>query len=81
MLFSNPLKWSESAVGSWWRFAFAGICMSLFILNAVYMAAESGLRSGLCAAFLPVAWQFMHLYALRRLSSDLKDADRSASAA
>lgn len=67
MLFENPREWTRSAVGSWWRFAFMAIgCVGLMIY-AVYAAAESGLRSGLSVAALPIIFQLLFLYALRRM--------------
>jgi hypothetical protein len=67
MLFSNPREWAKSAVGSWWRFAFMAVGNTAFILYAVYIAAESGLRSGLSIVVMPVLFQLMFLYALRRI--------------
>lgn len=67
MLFSNPRKWTESAVGSWWRFAFMAIVNTTFILYAVYVASDSGLRSGMSVVLMPVIFQLFFLYALRRM--------------
>lgn len=65
MLFTDPRKWTQDAVGSWWRFALIAIANTAFIVYAVYVSADSGFRSGLAAAVMPVVFQLLFLYALR----------------
>jgi hypothetical protein len=67
MLFSDPRKWTKSAVGSWWRFWFMAIAISVMSVYAVFVAADSGFRSGLIVALMPLMFQFFFLYALRRM--------------
>jgi hypothetical protein len=67
MLFTDPRNWSKSAVGSWWRFCFMVIAMSGLSVYAVFVAAESGFRSGLIVALMPIMFQVFFLYALRRM--------------
>ncbi len=66
MLFEDPKEWTRSAVGSWWRFAFMAIGNIGLMFYALYVAAESGLRSGIFVAALPMMFQLLFLYALRR---------------
>jgi hypothetical protein len=67
MLFADPRAWTKSAVGTWWRFAFVAIMLSGLFVAAVFIAAESGLRSGLSAVVGPIVFQIFVLYALRRM--------------
>lgn len=67
MLFTNPRKWTHIAVGTWWRFTFMTIANAGFLANAVYVASDSGLRAGLAAALMPLGFQLLFLYALRRM--------------
>ena len=67
LLFTEPRKWTQRAVASWCRFGFIAAAEAAFIIYAVYVAAESGLRSGLAAAVMPIWFLFLILYALRRM--------------
>ena len=67
MLFSDPRSWAKSAVGSWWRFASMATALPAFCVYAVFVAAESGFRSGLIIAITPIMFQLFFLYALRRM--------------
>lgn len=67
MLFTNPRKWTHGAVGTWWRFLLVAIFTVGLTIYAPYVAAESGLKSGLAAALMPIMFQLMFLYALRRM--------------
>jgi hypothetical protein len=67
MLFTNPRQWTRSAVGSWWRFTFVAIANAALLVNALYVAANSGMQSGLAAALFPLLFQLFFLYALRRM--------------
>ena len=67
MLFTNPRQWTKGAVGSWWRFGFLTAVLGAISVYSVYVAAESGFRSGLVIALMPMMYQVMFLYALRRM--------------
>ena len=67
MLFTDPRNWTKSAVGSWWRFWFMATILSAMSVYAVFVAAESGFRSGVIAVLMPLMFQFFFLYALRRM--------------
>lgn len=67
MLFTHPRQWARSAVGAWWRFALIAVANAALLFHAVYVAAESGLRAGLAAALMPLLFQLLFLYALRRM--------------
>lgn len=80
MLFTDPRKWSHSAIGTWWRFRFIAFANAGLLANAVYVAADSGLRSGLGAELMPLVFHLLFLYALRRMYRQVVGAevDRSA---
>lgn len=72
-VFYSPFEWSAAAVGTWPRFCFLAISLTVFLGLAIYMASEPGLRG---ASWGPVfflgAFQVMLFYALRRLASALR---------
>jgi len=78
MIFNDPRSWTRSAIGTWWRFAFIAIANAGFLVNAVYVAADSGFRSGLAAAFMPLVFQLLFLYALRRMYRQATGAENVA---
>ena len=80
MLISDPRKWTKSAVGSWWRFWFMAVILSVMSVYAVFVAADSGFRSGLIAALMPLMFQLAFLYALRRMYRQATGEERAVSA-
>ena len=80
MLFTDPRNWTKSAVGSWWRFWLMAIILSGLFVYAVFVAAESGFRSGLVVALMPMMFQLFFLYALRRMYRQATGEERAVSA-
>jgi len=81
-LFTNPVAWSSSMVGTWPRFWM----FSLFLVGVVWLAILSSGSSGLHGAawglgFFISAYQLMLLYALRRLVLSLRESRMHAVAA
>ena len=66
-LFNDPVKWSAQAVGTWPRLFLLWALLLVVIGATVYVAADSGLRSGLAAASFLAVYQLILLYALREL--------------
>ncbi len=66
-LFNNPVKWSAKAVSTWPRLLLLWALLLVVIGGTVYVAADSGLRSGLAAASFLALYQLILLYALRQL--------------
>jgi hypothetical protein len=64
---NDPVKWSAQAVSTWPRLLFLWVLLLGMIGGIVFIAADSGLRSGLAAATFLALFQLMLLYALRRL--------------
>ena len=69
-LHSDPRGWAGSMVKTWPRLVLMATLHIAFIWFAVYMAADSGLRSGLIASLYIALMQVFLLYALRRLYFD-----------
>ena len=76
MLFTDPRTWTHSAVGTWWRFAFIAVLNSALLIFAVFVAADSGFRSGVIAAVMPIMFQLLFLYALRRMYRQATEVER-----
>lgn len=66
MLFTDPRTWTKHAVGSWWRFALMATILSAWSVYAVFVAAESGVRTGVVMSLTPIMFQLFFLYALKR---------------
>jgi hypothetical protein len=67
-LFTNPVAWSTSTVGTWLRFWLFSLFFVGLIWAALLFAPDSGLRSASWALGLFIsAYQVMTHYALRRL--------------
>lgn len=79
MLFTDPVRWTRSAVGSWWRFSFMVTTLTALFVYAVFVAAESGFRSGVIVAMMPIMFQVFSLYALRRIYRQVTGAENAKS--
>lgn len=77
-LFSDPLGWSERAIGSGVRLAATAVANLMLLATAVYAVASWGWRSALGTVFLVGLLQSMQLYAYWRLYLKLHDRDAAA---
>lgn len=66
-IFSDPVQWTASAVGTRKRFALTFGLLSTLIGIAVFDAAESGLRSAVSISLFIVWMQFLLLFGMRAL--------------
>ncbi|RZL31545.1 MAG: hypothetical protein EOP35_21795 [Rubrivivax sp.] len=74
-VFSDPVQWAASAVGTKARFAVTLAMLALLVALAVFDASESGIRSAAAISLFLVWVQFLLLFGLRAVY--LKTADRS----
>jgi hypothetical protein len=77
-LFSDPLGWSDRAVGNGTRLAITAVANLVLLATAVYAVASWGWRSALGTVFLIGLLQSMQLYAYWRLYLKLHDRDAAA---
>jgi hypothetical protein len=77
-LFSDPLGWSDRAVGNGARLAITAVANLVLLATAVYAVASWGWRSALGTVFLVGLIQCMQLYAHWRLYLKLHDRDAAA---
>ena len=66
-IFSDPVQWTASAVGTKKRFALTLGLLSMLIGMAVFDAAESGLRSAVAISLFVVWMQFLLLFGMRAM--------------
>ena len=66
-IFSDPVQWTASAVGTKKRFALTLGLLSMLIGMAVFDAAEIGLRSALAISLFVVWMQFLLLFGMRAM--------------
>ncbi len=66
-LFSDPIHWTASAVGTKARFILVFVLLAGLTGFVVFEAANSGIRSAAGLALLMVWTQFMLLYAMRSM--------------
>lgn len=66
-IFSDPVQWTASVVGTRKRFALTLGLLSTLIGMAVFDAAESGFRSAVSISLFIVWMQFLLLFGMRAL--------------
>jgi len=66
-LFSDPISWARSAVGTRGRFALSILSFAVLQLALVHMAVTRGWQPAWSLAAFLVFFQSMFLYVLRRL--------------
>lgn len=66
-IFSDPVQWTASAVGTKTRFALTLGLLSMLIGMAVFDAAASGLRSAVALSLFVVWIQFLLLFGMRAM--------------
>ena len=67
MVFYDPIGWSYSAVGTWPRLLFLVVGHAALTLGVVHYVGQDGLRSQLIWVSFLTWFQFLSLYALRRV--------------
>lgn len=75
-IFSNPVAWVASAVGTRFRFLLHVGLQSLFTLYVVHQASTEGLRSTAALTLFLIWIQFLLLYALRATYRRLAQQER-----
>ena len=66
-IYADPIEWSGTIVKNWYRFFGFGILLAYITYGVIERAAERGMDSAGYGITMIVFFQFMILYALRRL--------------
>ena len=76
-IYSNPVEWSGAIVKNWFRFLLYGVFLTYLTLDIFSKVAENGIESSRYGITMIVFFQFMNLYALRRLYKHITDKEGS----
>jgi hypothetical protein len=66
-VFSNPINWAASAVGSRFRLCLMTFLLGFMQLFTLHVAVTDGFRAALAMALFLIWSQFLLLYAMRKM--------------
>lgn len=66
-IYADPVEWSGTIVKNWFRFFGFGLLLAYITVGVIGRAVEHGMEAARYGISMIVFFQFMILYALRRL--------------